>query len=117
MCAAGMGTPRIDSLKFAKYTIIENAHIVCKKLLVFYVAVICTTTGEQNKYGLLCAVVINPPELPTNLETKHILQAHVCDDISTKNQTGNQWHVMKSAKPSTLNKKSFEIWLKSIKGP
>ena len=30
-------------------------------------------------------------QLMTKLETKRILQAQVCDDISTKNETGNQW--------------------------
>ena len=54
----------------------------------------------------------------TKLETKHILQAQVCDDISTKNEAGNQWYIIKLAKPSLLKYKSFEIWLrKSIKGP
>jgi len=28
MYAAGMGTPRVDSLKFVNYTVIENANIV-----------------------------------------------------------------------------------------
>jgi len=36
MYAEGMGTPRVDSLKFVNYTIIENAHIVRKKLFVFF---------------------------------------------------------------------------------
>jgi len=35
----------------------------------------------KNRYGLIWAVVINPPELPINDEAqkKHILQAQVCD--------------------------------------
>ena len=44
-------------------------------------------------------------QLMPKLETKHILQAQVLADISTKNGTGNQWYIIKSAKPSTL--KSF----------
>jgi len=30
-------------------------------------------------------------QLMTKLETKHILQAQVCDGISTKNETGDWW--------------------------
>jgi len=58
MHAAGMGTPRVDILKFVNYTIIENAHIVRKKHFVFLCGcyTVCTTTGGQNKNGLLCAV-------------------------------------------------------------
>jgi len=37
--------------------------------------------------------MINPPELPielvTKLKTTYILQAQVCDGISTKEETGN----------------------------
>jgi len=36
MYAAEMGTPRVDSLKFVNYTIIENAYIVRKKIFVFF---------------------------------------------------------------------------------
>jgi len=76
MYAAEMGTPRVDSLKFVNYTIIENAYIVRKKIFVFfYVAVICTTTGGQKRYGLLCAVTINTPELPINDEARN--EAHI----------------------------------------
>ena len=57
-------TPRVDRLKFVNYIKIENAHKVRKKIFVFYVTVICATTGGQNRYGLLCAVMINLPELP-----------------------------------------------------
>ena len=70
----------------------------------YFVGVICATTGGQNKCGLLCAVMINPPELPIGdkAQTKHISQAQVCDDNSTKNETGIQWYIIKSAKPRTL---------------
>jgi len=55
-------------------------------------------------------------QLMTKLETKHMLQEQVSDCISTKNETGNQWCIIKSAKSSTLKLDSFEIWLKkSIK--
>ena len=37
--------------------------------------------GGQNRYGLMWAVIINPPELP-KLEMMHILQAQVCGCIS-----------------------------------
>jgi len=40
----GWRAPRVDSLKFVNYTIIENAHKVRKKSFVFYVAAICTAT-------------------------------------------------------------------------
>jgi len=60
-------SPRVDSLKFVNYTIIEIAHKVRKKIFVFYVAVKCTIAGGQNRYGLVCAVVINPLELPINV--------------------------------------------------
>jgi len=57
-------------------------------------------------------------QLVTKLETKQILQAQVCDGISTKKETGNYWYVIKSAKSSTLKLDSFDIWLrKSIKRP
>jgi len=42
-------TPRFDSLKFVNYTIIENAHVVRKKILFFYVAVICTTNATTRR--------------------------------------------------------------------
>jgi len=66
----GWPTPRVDSLTFVNNTIIKNAHKVRKKIFIFYVAVICTSTGGQNRYGVVCAVMINPPELSmANLET------------------------------------------------
>ena len=42
--------------------------------------------GGQNRYWLVWAIIINPPELPINdkLEMKHILQAQVCDCISAQ---------------------------------
>jgi len=49
----GWQTPRVDSLKFVNYTIIENAHKIRKKIFVFYVTVICTTTrGDRTDTGL-----------------------------------------------------------------
>ena len=95
-----MGTPRVDSLKFVNYTIIENAHEVRKKIFVFYVAVICATTGGRTDTGFcvpLWSIRLNC-QLMTKLETNHILQAQVCNDISTKNETGNQWYIIKPAK-------------------
>ena len=72
MYAAGTRTPRSDNLTFVNYTMIENAHIVSKKIFVFlYVAVLCTTTGGQNRYGLLCAVMFNAPELPIDDEARN----------------------------------------------
>ena len=62
--------------------------------------------GKKNSYGFVWAVMINPPELPielvTKLKTTYILQAQVCDGISTKEETGNYWYIIKSAKSSTL---------------
>jgi len=37
----------------------------------------------------LCSMPLNC-QLMMKLETKHVLQAQVCDDISAKNETGNQ---------------------------
>jgi len=84
-------TPRVNSLKFVNYTIIENAHKVRKKIFNFYVTVICTTTRGQNRYGLVCVVITNPPELPINEEARNEahIKAQVCDGISTQNETGN----------------------------
>jgi len=48
-------------------------------------------------------------QLMTKLETKHIVQAQVCDCVSTKNETENQWCITKSAQSSTLKLDSFEI--------
>jgi len=42
-----------------------------RKFSFFYVAVICKTTGGQNRYGLVCAVMINSPELPINDEARN----------------------------------------------
>jgi len=39
------------------------------------VAVICTITGGQNRYGLVCAVMICPTELPINDQGRN--DAHV----------------------------------------
>ena len=38
--------------------------------------------GEENRYGLVCAVVINPPELPTDDDARN--EAHVA-------RTGVRW--------------------------
>jgi len=42
----------------------------------FYVAVICTTTGGPNRYGLVYAVTINPAEQPINDQARN--EAQVC---------------------------------------
>jgi len=34
-----------------------------------------STTGGQNRYGLVCAVMTNPPELPINDEARN--EAHI----------------------------------------
>jgi len=52
MYAVGMGTPRIDSLKFVNYTIIENAHIVRKKLFLFILWVLYVQLlGDRTNAG------------------------------------------------------------------
>jgi len=47
-------THRVGRLKFVNYTISENAHKVLKKIFVFYMTVMCITTGGQNRYRLVC---------------------------------------------------------------
>ena len=61
-----------------------------RKLFFCFVAVLCTITkGKEQQaassYGLVWAVMINPPEQPINDETesKHILQVQVCNCVST----------------------------------
>jgi len=48
------GHPGLTVLNLLNYTRIENANKIRKKTFVFYyVAVICTTTGGQNRYELV----------------------------------------------------------------
>jgi len=56
------------SLKFVKYTIIENAHKVRKKSSLFMLLLCVQLLGTRTDtaYRLMCAVMINPLELPTN---------------------------------------------------
>jgi len=93
MYAAGMSDTqaKVNSLKFVNYTTIENAHKVRKKSSFFmwllYVQLLGTRTGT----GLcepLWSIHLNRQSMTTR-ETKHILQAQVCDSFSTKNETGN----------------------------
>jgi len=58
--------------------------------------------GDRTETGLHVpsAVMICPPELPINDEARN--EAQVCDIISTKNESGNYWYIIKSAKSSTL---------------
>jgi len=74
------GHPGLTVRNFLNYKRIENAHKVRKNIFAFYyVAVICTTTGEQNqlpiddetrndRYSILlsqvCGCVSPHPELP-----------------------------------------------------
>jgi len=55
-----------------------------RKLSFFYVAVICTIAKEEERHGLMWAIMINPPELPINDESRNeahtVLQAQVCDE-------------------------------------
>jgi len=46
-----------------------------RKSSFYHVAVICTISGGQNRYGLVCAAVINPPELPIYDEARN--EAHI----------------------------------------
>ena len=68
MYAVGMADTqaRVNSLKFVNYTIIENAHKVRKKSSFFMWLLYVQPMSNQNRYGLVCAVMINPLELPTN---------------------------------------------------
>jgi len=69
----------------------KNAHKVRKKFLVFYVTVYVQLLEDRTDTGLcvpLSSISLNC-QLITKLETKHILQAQVCNSISTWNETGN----------------------------
>jgi len=46
-----------------------------RKFSFFYVAVKCTIAVGKNRYGLVCAVMINPLELPINDEARN--EAHI----------------------------------------
>ena len=84
--------PGLTVWNLRNYTRIENAHIVRKKTFVFcYVAVIRTIFKGRKDTGLCESLwsIRLKCHLMTILETKHILQAQVCDCISTKNETGN----------------------------
>jgi len=54
-----------------------------RKFSYFYVAVKCTITGRQNRYGLVCAVMINPLEVLINDEARN--EAHIAS-------TGVRWY-------------------------
>jgi len=74
-----------------------------RKFSFYYLAVICTNTGRTEQIqACVCAVMINPPELPINDEAHTASSLQVCTGISTKNETGNYWYIKKSAKSSTL---------------
>jgi len=45
------------------------------KFVFYYVAVICTITKGKDRYGLVRAVMINPPELPINGKARN--EAHI----------------------------------------
>jgi len=72
----GWRTPRVHSLKFVNYTIIENAHKVSKNHFRFIMWLLYVQLlGVQKRYRLVCAVMINPPELPINDEARN--EAHI----------------------------------------
>ena len=91
---------------------IESAHKVRKETFVFHnVAVIVQLLWGQNRYGLVWAVMINPPELPINDEARNY--AHIAStgvrlhkrtpkDATSKNVTGSEWRIKKSTKSSNL---------------
>jgi len=63
-----------------------------RKFSFFYVAVICTITKEKEQIRACVShyeSIHHNFQFMTKLETKHTLQAQVCDRISTKNETGN----------------------------
>jgi len=87
----GWRTTRVNSLKFVNYTTIENAHKERKKTFLFMWLLYAQLQGSRADTGLclqLWSIRLNC-QLMTKLETKHTLQAQVCDGISTKNETGN----------------------------
>jgi len=52
------------------------------------------------------------------LEKQHILQAQMCDCLSTKNEAIIHCRIIKSAKSTTFKKENFEIRLrKSVTRP
>jgi len=84
VCGWVGGHPGLTVWNKLNYTRIENAHEVRKKIFVFYyVAVIRTITKGRKDTGLcepLWSIRLKC-QLMTKLETKHILQAQVCDCI------------------------------------
>jgi len=63
-------------LQFVNYTIIENAQKIRTKSLVFFMWLsYVQLLGGQNRNGLVCAIMICPPELPINDEGRN--EAHI----------------------------------------
>jgi len=65
-------------LKLVTYTRIENAHKVRKKIFVFIMWLLYVglqLVSRKNRYGLVSAIMINPPELPSDDEARH--EAHI----------------------------------------
>jgi len=80
MCAAGWRTPRVDSLKFVKYAIIENAHKVENFRFIIWLLYV-QILGGLNKYRLVC-VPLWSIRLNCQLMTKHtLLVAYRCAPV------------------------------------
>ena len=104
-------TPRVDSLKFVNFAIIENEHKVRKEIFVFLCGYyICNYWGDRTDTGLcvsLWSIRLNC-YLMTKLETKHILQAQACDGISTKKRTKRE------TSDTSLNQQNQARWYRTV---
>ena len=79
--------PRLTVWNLLNYTRIENAHEVRKKIFVFVMWLLYVQLIRGKKDTDLCkplCSILLKCQLMTKLERKHLLQAQVCDCISTK---------------------------------
>jgi len=69
----GWRTTRVDSLKLVNYTRVENAHKIRKKNFLFIMWLLYVQLpSRNNRYGVVCAITINPPELPIDDEARNV---------------------------------------------
>ena len=89
---------------------------VRKKLFVFYyVAVICTITKQKEQIRA-CVIHYDQSAWTANWwrsSKRSTYCKHRCETVlAQKNETENQWCIIKSAKSSTMKLDCFEIWLR-----
>jgi len=72
----GWRSTRVDSLKLVNCRRVENANRVRKKIFLFIMwPLYVQLPSRKNRYGLVCAIMINPPELPIDDEAGN--EAHI----------------------------------------